>query len=359
MADYQEVGDVATPVAVSSIKAAAEEKMATLAGASPSLTPEIELSDKTVTVNADGKNTQAVQAEVKVPKLKAGEMLEADMKPTVTSKVNNDKLGGALRASGHADVAEDLRTLNQAMKLDNAGGAVGPKGTMEKDPRLTQRMNMTHRKASTILGFDQQPQPGAKPQKLEDINQMKPEELAARVKQAQANNPGLAGKEPTPQAIKDLNEQKLADRANAMKNPANVEKITIGMTGLNFKQDRKNTIEKGSDYSVAPQQTTQKPDEAAPKVGNGRRGFPHELHATPVPGAVGTTNAARAQLEKSFDAQPQPTPAKSGLDVIANTLENAAKPANTVVSKPQQKITPPTAKLALTPSMAPSPYQTS
>lgn len=342
---YEELGEVATPVSVASIKAGMEEalaKAAGITGASPALSPQVKLSDKTIAVGADGKNTQPVTAELEVPKLTPGEMQPEDETGKVKSTVNNDKLGTMLKASGHADMAANLRDLDQAMKLDNAGGKEGPNGRMEQDPRLANRMNMLHRQASRIFGLDQQPQPGAKSQKLEDFNGMKQDQLAARIQYARDNNPALVNKS-DPKELNALNAKKLADRDAALKNKANVEKITIGAIGLNFQHDRKNTIEKSSEF--APQHKAQDPQSSVSQRSPvGRPPYRQALSPSPEAAARLTNDGG------------EPAPAQSGLDVIVDTVEHAAIPANNIVNGP--KLTPASAKMAQLPPTAPSgPYQ--
>lgn len=336
---YKELGEVATPVSVASIKAGMEEalaKAAGMTGASPALSPQVKLSDKTVAVGADGKNTQPVIAELEVPKLAPGEMKPEDEIGRVKSTVNNDKLGSMLRASGHADMAANLRDLDQAMKLDNAGGKEGPNGRMDKDPGLANRMNMIHSRARGIFGLDQKPEPGAKQQKLEDINGMKQDQLAARIQYAKENNPALVNKS-DPKELNALNAKKLAERDAALNNKANVEKITIGAVGLNFQHDRKNTIEKSAEF--APEHTPQ--NNIAPAHGLSKRAQYRQT--------LSAVSGANAQLEND---RSEPAPAQSGLDVMVDTIEHAAKPANNI-----QRLTPKTANMAQLPPTAPSPYR--
>jgi hypothetical protein len=250
MADYELYGDKQVAVPARNVQAAAEAQLKTLTE-SPALSPAIKLSDVTVPVNENGQNVQPVMAEVIMPKPKLGEMIEDDLKPEVQSKVDNNILGSVLTAAGFADKAEDLRTLDQAMRLDNAGGREGPEGR-EKDPRLAYHMNMLHRQSADLLGLS--PKPNGQGKSLEDMNEMNSGELSSLIQVGRSNNPALGGRiDLSPKELKQVNQNLLQQRAETLQDPDQTVRIPIGMTGLNFRTERNETIEKDPEFVPVPE----------------------------------------------------------------------------------------------------------
>lgn len=362
MAEHPEYGDVATTVSVDSIKAGMEQQLAaTGGGRSPILSKQIELSAKTVNVSAQGFNTTPVEAEIKLLKLKPGELGKADQTPEVKSRVDNTRLSKMLEASGYGTMADDLRALDQGMKLD--GGAMQPDGTMGKDPRLAHRMNHIHSRSKKIFGLNDQG--------LNNVNRMRQPQINALVQTAQTENPQLAGanltpgRDGVPQAVHDLNKTERAAKAEALNNPANVQKITIGAVGLNFKTDRKNTIEKGADFVPEHQKTklalAPDPDKLQSNGRNGpalaalRRQHQHNDLVAPAP--------QDGALHVDADGKPvmQPTvapraPEGGGLfGAIAAGALMAKDAASPQPAQQNAKRVSPTATMAVTPKTRPTP----
>ncbi len=311
---YEEYGEVPVTPNMDAIKAGMAEKLAhETGGKTNAISNQFDLtaSSKPVVVDIDGKNTEAVSVELKLPAL-TGEELEESMKmaPEVESKVNNDRLANMLEGSGHANKADDLRAVSQAITLNDTTQP----GGQQTQARLSQRMNLLHKQSAGIFGLNKPNGPT-----LASVNEMKPAQIDTLVDTARQQNDGLKGRDLSkvasnglPVAVNDLNREKRQEKELAMRNNAGVEKITIGITGMNFSFDRKNTIEK--DVAFVPREQKEIQEVAVKRF---EEGPVSQLQQGPQPHAgqrpdyvaqLGRHNFALAGSSPAADA-PAPTPA--------------------------------------------------
>ncbi|MGB4101527.1 MAG: hypothetical protein WBK91_06440 [Alphaproteobacteria bacterium] len=247
---YTEVGDIPVVPNMDAIKAGMSEKLSQeTGGKTNTISNQFDLtaSSKPVVVDVNGRNTEAVTVELKLPALTGEELEEsAKMAPEVESKVDNVRLANMLEGSGHANRADDVRAINQALKLNDKTQP----GGQEAHARLSQRMNLLHKQSAGIFGLNKPDGPA-----LASVNDMKPAQIEALVATARQQNDGLKDKDLTktasnglPVAVNDLNKQQRQEKELAMRSNAGVERISIGIVGMNFSFDRKNTIEQDAAF---------------------------------------------------------------------------------------------------------------